>query len=204
MVFDFLAMMMLDADGWYNSPFIIPVAGCAMVLGIVVASIWAGVRSQEIRSHERLARIAQGLPVEPNWDEATVKAATTSAVGEEPPGFQGYKKLKEYKRRSNDGSRARRAGLVLVSVGMGLFTFFGSLAAIVRVREVLSGGAAGLIPFAIGVGFLIDARLKKQEYERYMEMDRAAGWGGGAPGAPGAPSPEGMSAAQASDWRPLH
>ncbi len=210
MIFDCLGMWFLDGGiaAVFNSPFVIPVAGCVMVACIVVSSMWAGVRSQEIKSHERLAKIAQGLPVEPSWDEVTVKAATAGEVGEDPPGFSGYKKLKQYQqhtKRADDGAGARRAGLILVSIGVGLLAFFGALAVIVQVREVLAGGAAGLIPLAIGVGFLIDARLKKQEYERRL----AAGWypgpdvGSGA-GQASAPPPPGMTEAQASDWRPLH
>ena len=64
-------------------------------------------------------------------------------------------------------SNARRAGIVLISTGVGIMLFFVVLAAIVRTREVLSGAAAGLIPFAIGVGFLIDYNLQKREMTRF-------------------------------------
>lgn len=169
-----------------------------MILGMSVASMWAKVRSEEIKSHERLAKIAQGIPLEPTWDEATVKAA---AVGVTAPA------LATSRGKFNDGSGARRAGIVLVSIGVGLFLFFFALTVILRVPEVLSGGAAGLIPFAIGVGFLVDARHKRRDFEQYMER----GWLGavvpsqdvqGQPVPP--PPPVGMTAAQASDWRPLH
>ena len=199
MVFSLVTMVFLDGGitAVFNSPFIIPVAGCAMILGISATSIWAGVRSQEIKSHERLARIAQGLPVESSWDEATSKAA--SAAGVAAPA-QAHGKI-------NDGSGARRAGIVLVSIGLGLFVFFLALSAIVQVREVLAGGAAGILPLAIGVGFLFDARIKKAEYERRL----SAGWytmpklsdAAGQAAAP-PPPPVGMTPAQASDWRPLH
>ena len=190
MVFDLLAMTMLYDGSVFYSPFIIPVAGCTMILGIVATSIWAGVRAQEIKSHERLARIAQGLPVEPESrmfpGNAGVHPAQTPRGG-----------------RPSDGSGARRAGMVLVSVGVGLFAFFAALATILQVRAVLAGGAAGLIPFAIGVGFLIDARLKKQEFERDLHLPSFAGVN---PALREAhlppPPPPGMTPAQASDWRP--
>jgi hypothetical protein len=35
------------------------------------------------------------------------------------------------------------------------------------VHEVLSAGAAGLIPLAIGVGFLIDYRMQKRDFSRF-------------------------------------
>jgi hypothetical protein len=38
----------------FDSPFIVPVAGCFMILGIVVAGVWSGNRAQEMRSRERL------------------------------------------------------------------------------------------------------------------------------------------------------
>jgi hypothetical protein len=200
MIFHLFAAAVLEDGiaGVFNSPFIIPVAGCLMVLGIVATSIWAGVRSQEIKSHERLALIAQGIQPEPTWFEASAKAAAAGELGAP-------------RARMNDGSKARRAGVVLVSIGAGLILFFFALTVILRVPAVLSGGAAGLIPLAIGVGFLVDARLKKREFEEYMDR----GWFGGVP--PTAdfgsqsqaqtappPPPPGMSAAQASDWRPLH
>ena len=202
MIFDLFAMALLDGlSTVMNSPFIIPVAGCVMILGMTASSMWAKVRSEEIKSHERLARIAQGLPVETptNWEEVTLKAATE----------QGSAGPAVSRGKVNDGSGARRAGIVLVSIGVGLFSFFLALAAIVQVHEVLAGGAAGILPLAIGIGFLVDARIKKQEYERRL----AAGWyptptlGQGAPqvAAPVPPPPPvGMTAAQASDWRPLH
>ena len=61
MIFDLLGITFLDGGiaAVFNTPFIIPVAGGVMVGCIVVASVWAGVRSQEIKSQERLARIAQ-------------------------------------------------------------------------------------------------------------------------------------------------
>jgi uncharacterized protein DUF6249 len=62
---------------------------------------------------------------------------------------------------------ARRAGIVLVSVGVGLTLFFIVLSFIVQVREVLAGAAAGIIPLAIGIGFFIDYNLQKRELSRF-------------------------------------
>lgn len=203
MIFNLLAWM-FDAEGWYNSPFIVPVAGCAMIGSIVVAGIWSKVRTREIRSHERLARIAQGLPVEPDWEEATVRMATAASTSTPGGGLP-----------RTDGSRARRAGVVLVSIGMGLMAFFFALAVILHAPAVLCGAAAGLIPMAIGIGFLVDARLRKTEFEKYWQSAQFAGYANtwGAPPVAGAgaaeapvppPPPVGVTPAQASDWRPLH
>lgn len=197
-----VASMLFDGD-WYNSPFIVPVAGCAMIGSIVVAGIWSGVRTREIRSHERLARIAQGLPVEPDMDDAVASAMMSKSGSGANFGGSGP-------RWPTDGGNARRAGIVLVSIGLGLMGFFVLLALLVRTTEVLIPAAAGLIPFAIGVGFLVDARLKRKEFEQHREWHRFSGMGMGpadpvmSTPPPPPPPPEGMSAAQASDWRPLH
>ncbi len=161
-------------DSPFNSPFVIPVAGCAMVLGIVVASIWAGVRSQEMKMQERLAAISKGFqPDAP----APLRRDVAVAAGRETGG-----------RSLSDGAGARRTGIVLISVGVGLCLFFIALAVILHERDVLCGGATGLVPLAIGVGFLIDGRLCRAEFQRAQEG------AGTSPFTPG----------QGSEFRPLH
>lgn len=145
-----------------NSPYIVPVAGTVMILGIVVAGIWSGVRTREMRSQERLAAIARGIPLESEWDrssprEAIAMTSTTRLAKRYDSGGR------------NDGANSRRAGLILCGVGLGLCAFFAVLAAVLQVRAVLCGGAAGLIPLAIGIAFLIDGRLRRVEFNREME-----------------------------------
>ena len=184
-----------------HSPFIVPVAGCAMIGSIVVAGIWSGVRTKEIQSHERLARIAQGLPVEPEWDAEMLRKATTAGA----PAPKPYG-------RPSDGAGAHRAGMMLCSIGAGLMVFFIFLSIVLRDRDVMSGAAAGILPLAIGIGFFIDAKHRKQEYDRWMQTVRprdsefgASGFGGPVTDAPAsAAPPPPMTPAQASDWRPLH
>ena len=174
------AMLALFLDGdlaeALHSPFIVPVFGTMMILGIVVAGIWSGVRTREMQSQERLAAIARGLPVEPTWDEAMLRAATQQA-----PVTQAFG-------RPSDGAGARRAGIVLISVGVGLIAFFGALAAILQQRDVLCGMATGLIPLAIGVGFLVDGRLRRTEFTRWAQGSRTGE----------------MGADQVAELRPLH
>ena len=62
---------------------------------------------------------------------------------------------------------ARRTGIVLVSVGVGLSLFFVALSAILQERNVLTGAAIGIIPLAIGIGFFIDYNLQKRELSRF-------------------------------------
>lgn len=155
------AFTLLDSSvvGVMNSPFVVPVAGCAMIGSIVVARIWSGVRTREIQSAERLARIAQGLPLEPEWDPAALRQGGLDAAASPAP--------TQAPGRLNDGSGARRAGLILCSIGLGLIGFFFFLALAVRTPEVLSGAAAGIIPLAIGIGFLVDGMLRRRDYERW-------------------------------------
>jgi hypothetical protein len=130
-----------------SSPFIVPVAGCAMVLGIVIASFWSETRKREIQSHERLAAIAKGVPVPPTVEELAIMHGRPSADST--------------RRRGN----VRRGGLVLLGVAAGLVAFFITLSAILQVRAVLAGAAAGLIPLGVGVALLIDARIETREIE---------------------------------------
>ncbi len=62
---------------------------------------------------------------------------------------------------------ARRTGIVLVSVGVGLTLFFVTLSYILQERDVLAGAAVGIIPLAIGIGFFIDYNLQKRELSRF-------------------------------------
>ncbi|MGI4829801.1 MAG: DUF6249 domain-containing protein [Janthinobacterium lividum] len=139
--------------GAFNSPQIVPIFGTLMILGIVVASIWAGVRKREMESQERLAGIAKGiapsLPME-RLGETSTAPLDGNLVQQR--------------------NRTRLTGLVLSSVGLGLATFGLLLTWIVREREVYVVAATGLIPMAIGIGFLIDARLKSRELERSSRL----------------------------------
>jgi hypothetical protein len=130
-----------------NSPFIVPVAGCAMIASIVIANSAASTRRREIESQERLAAIAQGVPVPPTQEELalTRNQPTPNAL----------------RRRGN----IRLAGIVLVASAFALALFFVILWAVIGQREILSGVACALIPLGIGAGLLIDARIQTREIE---------------------------------------
>jgi hypothetical protein len=138
--------MFLDSLGDVaNSPFIVPVAGCAMIAAIVWATSWSSARKRQIESEERLAAIARGLPVPPTQDELALSRnrPTTDAL----------------RRRGN----IRLAGIVLVASAIGLAVFFVILWAVLGARPILSGVAVSLIPLGIGAGLLIDARIQTRE-----------------------------------------
>jgi hypothetical protein len=130
-----------------QSPFIVPVAGCIMVLGIVVAGNLSNLRKRELEGRERLEMIARGIAPPPTAEEL---ALTHSR----PVSSQS-------RRRAN----IRLTGIVLLASAAGIIAFFVALAAILRQRDVLSGAAVGLIPFAVGLGFLIDARHQARDIE---------------------------------------
>jgi hypothetical protein len=71
------------------------------------------------------------------------------------------------RRRAN----IRLAGVVLLASAVGLILFFIGLAAVLQERDVLCGAAVGLIPLAIGGGFLIDTKIQTHE----MDEIRAQG-----------------------------
>ncbi len=134
-------------DSVLDSPFVVPVAGCIMVLGIIVASIWSGARTREIQAQERLSAIARGIPLPPTLEELAI--------------IHGKPSVDATRRRGS----VRRAGIVLLGCAAGLILFFVALASVLQVRNVLCGAAVGLIPLGIGVGLLIDARIQTRELE---------------------------------------
>ena len=136
-----------SSSGLFDSPYSVPIAGCAMIACIVVASMASTNRKRELQSQERLAAIAKGMPVPPTEEELAL--------------MHGKPSTDSTRRRGN----TRRAGIVLLGCAVGLILFFVALASVLQVREVLSGAAAGLIPFGIGVGFLIDSRIQTRELE---------------------------------------
>jgi hypothetical protein len=134
---------------WFDSPFIIPVAALAMVLGIVIVANISNYHNRKLKSEERMAAIAKGLPLPPEPET-------------------DYEQLAEIANRNaalTAGNRARglrTGGVVLISVGVGMILFSFCLEWILQERDVLSVAAAGLIPLAIGVGLLIDYGLRNR------------------------------------------
>ncbi len=131
-----------------SSPFIVPVAGCLMILGIVAVTSWSSSRTREMESQERLAAIAKGLVPPPTAAELALTQAPRPTSN-------------AFRRRAN----IRLAGIILVSSAVAIALFFTILWAVIGVREILSGVACALIPLGIGAGLLIDARIQTREIE---------------------------------------
>jgi Domain of unknown function (DUF6249) len=133
------------------SPFIVPVAGCMVGAVAIISGIWLDGHKRRIKSEERIAMISRGVPL------ADIEKMLGSGSEEKPPVKDPLRSL----------GNARRAGIVLVSVGVGLTLFFITLSNILRERDVLAGAAVGIIPLAIGIGFFIDYYLQKRELARF-------------------------------------
>lgn len=139
-----------------SSPFIVPVVAMLIPIVAIIGGIWSHIHQARVNADQRIAMIARGMSI----DEME---RLLGKPGEE---------MRPPKDPLRSLSNARRAGIVLVSVGLGLIAFFLVLTGILQVHEVLSGAAAGLIPLAIGIGFFIDYYLQKRELSRFgMEVD---------------------------------
>lgn len=136
-----------DYSNALDSPFIVPVAGCLMVLGIVLGGVWSSARKRQIESEERLAAIARGVPLPPTPEELAI--------------MHGKPSIDATRRRAN----IRLAGIILVAGSIGLALFFVILWAVIGERNILCGIAVALIPFGIGAGMLYDVRLQTREID---------------------------------------
>jgi hypothetical protein len=145
---------------FFFSPFVVPVAGCLVGIVAVISGIWLEGHKRRIKSEERIAMISRGVPL------AEIEKVLGAGNEDKPPVKDPLRSL----------GNARRAGIVLVSVGLGLTLFFIALSYIVQERDVLAGAAVGIIPLAIGIGFFIDYNLQKRELSRFgLEVGAESG-----------------------------
>jgi hypothetical protein len=133
------------------SPFIVPVAGCVVGIVAIVSGIWLEGHKRRLKSEERIAMISRGVPL------AEIEKMLGAGNEDKPAVKDPLRSL----------GNARRTGIVLVSVGVGLSLFFVTLSAVLQERDVLTGAAIGIVPLAIGIGFFIDYNLQKHELSRF-------------------------------------
>jgi len=129
----------------------------AFVVGIVaiVAGVAGGAYKQRLKTEQRLAMLARGMSA---GDIEKVLSADGRAAKDPLQGI----------------ASTRRTAIVLISTGVGIMLSFLVLAWIVDEHHVLSGGAFGLIPLSIGVGFFIDYTLQKRDLSHFgLEVGRA-------------------------------
>jgi hypothetical protein len=60
-------------------------------------------------------------------------------------------------------ARSRRAGILLVSGGLGFMLMFGMIAKVVNEPETLAAAAFGILPLAVGIGYFVDAALLQRD-----------------------------------------
>jgi Domain of unknown function (DUF6249) len=56
-------------------------------------------------------------------------------------------------------ARSRRAGILLVSGGVGMIVMFAMIARLLGEPETMVGSAIGVLPLAVGLGYFVDAAL---------------------------------------------
>jgi|ERR1035437_789080 Mg2+/citrate symporter len=140
--------------GAFSSPFIVPLAVFAWLSITVIAKVMGDAQKRRVIAEQRMAMLQRGVPAE--QIEVLLRPARND---------------REDDTRTKDPLRslgnARRTAVVLVSMGLGVVVFGLLLSEILRLREVLTVAAAGLIPLAIGIGFFIDYNLQKRELSRF-------------------------------------
>ena len=140
---------------WWLGPYIVPIAVFVWMAVVAIAKIMGRAHRDRINAEQRMAMIQRGMSPE---QIATVLPPTQEKDEEEVP------RIKDPLRSLGN---ARRTAVVLVSIGVGVLVFGLLLTAILQDREVLTVAAAGLIPLAIGIGFLVDYNLQKRELSRF-------------------------------------
>jgi hypothetical protein len=130
---------------YFFSPFVVPVAGCLMILGLGVAGIYSEMDQRRLRSQERMTLLARGLSVD-DIERMQRQAANEDAV--------------DPLRTLNN---IRRTAMILLACGLGIVVFGLLLAVILQIRVLLIVPAAGLIPFAIGIGFFVDYKMQARD-----------------------------------------
>ena len=129
----------------------------AFVVGIVaiVSGVAGGAYKLRLKTEQRLAMLARGMSA----SEIEKVLNADGRAAKDP--IQGI-------------ASTRRTAIVLISTGIGIMLSFLVLAWIVDEHHVLAGGAFGLIPLSIGVGFFIDYNLQKRDLSHFgLEVGRA-------------------------------
>jgi hypothetical protein len=137
--------------GWNVNVFMIPIGAFAVAIVAIVAGVMGEAHRQRLKADQRLAMVARGMSAE-DIDKLLGKTNEDGKRVRDP--IQGL-------------VNTRRTAIILISSGVGLMLFFFCLMIVVSEHDVLAGACVGLIPLAIGVGFLIDYKLQKRDLSRF-------------------------------------
>jgi len=143
----------MNGDAW--GPYIVPVAVFVWLAVVAIANIIGKAHSQRLKAEQRMAMVQRGMSAE--------QIAQVLLPDKSDENGQASRTKDPLRSLAN----ARRAGIVLVSTGLGITIFGWLLAQIVGNHEVMVVAAAGLIPLAIGIGFFVDYNLQKRELARF-------------------------------------
>jgi hypothetical protein len=141
------------------SPVLVPIMGMMIPIVAIIAGVYSQIHAKRLKADQRMQLIARGVPL------AEIDAFL------KPDEDDGPRQVKDPMRSLGN---ARRAAVVLIAVGMGLFGFFlifGTIALVNINRTagwaLLGCSGTGLIPLAIGIGFLFDYRMQMREMSRF-------------------------------------
>ena len=135
--------------GAFYNPLLIPIAGMAVAIVAIIAGVVNDIHQKRLKAEQRMAMLQRGMSVS---DMERLLGTKDEPNSPRDP----------LRRLTN----TRTAALVLISLGIGAVLFFVVLTVVIHTREILSGAAAGLVPIAIGMGFLVDYRLQAREMVR--------------------------------------
>jgi hypothetical protein len=139
---------------FFDSGFIVPVAGCLMILGLGCFGIYSEMDQKRLRSQERMTLLARGMSIE------DIERLQRQVANED---------VADPLRTLNN---IRLTAMILLACGIGIIAFGLLLAAILQNRVLLIVPAAGLIPLAIGVGFFVDYKMQARDLARFgLEVD---------------------------------
>jgi hypothetical protein len=129
----------------------VPIGAFAVAIVAIISGVLSEANRQRLTAEQRMAMVARGMPAN-DIDKLLTKANVDGKPVKDP--IQG-------------AANTRRTAIVLISSGIGLTLFFIVLSLIVNERDVLAGAAVGLMPLAVGIGFLIDYHLQKRDLSRF-------------------------------------
>jgi hypothetical protein len=136
---------------FHFSPFMIPLAAFLVAIVAIIAGVMGEANRVRLRAEQRMAMVARGMSAD-DIDKLLGKRSDDAKAVKDP--IQTL-------------ARTRRVAIVLISTGLGLSLFGLFLTWIVSERDVLAVAASGLIPLAIGVGFLVDYQMQRRDLSRF-------------------------------------
>jgi hypothetical protein len=140
---------------------LIPIVALIIPIVAIIAGAYNQAQQRRLRADQQMALIARGVPL----------AEVEAFIQRTTPVDQEDRPIKDPMRSLGN---ARRTAMVLIPLGIGLTAFFLIFGAIMLNQvnrqagwALIAVSAAGVIPLAIGIGFLVDYNLQKREMSRF-------------------------------------